>query len=72
MPLTWSTVLQILTVLSTAIGELTPLVTSPRGKVALATAGGLITVILHNYAGSRNPDGTPAAMPYVPQSRSKG
>ncbi len=60
MPLSMSTFLQALAVLAQVLNLLLPVVTG-KGKAIVATAIGITQVILHNYAGNTNPDGTPVA-----------
>ena len=39
-----------------------------RYKAAVTAAVAFLSVILHQAAGNRNPDGSPAALPYAPDS----
>jgi len=64
MPLSWSRFWQILMCVLQILNLIQPL-TSGKVQVGIATAIGVIQVVLHNLAGNLNPDGTPATTAYV-------
>lgn len=68
MPLTASNCLQIFAVVLQILNLILP-ITTGKVKIIVATAIGIVQVILHNFAGWANPDGTPAAMPYQPGAK---
>ena len=64
MPLNLSRFLQILAVVVQILNLALPVVPNG-GKLYVTTLVGIIQVVLHNWASSVNPDGTPASEPYV-------
>lgn len=70
MNLSLSTVLQVLTWLATVIPAFTDIVPE-KYKAYLVAGGVVVSATLHQLAGKRNPDGTPACVAYVPKTEQK-
>ena len=65
MPLTWSRFWQILACIVQVLNILAP-ITGEKTKLAISAVVGCIQIVLHDFAGQVNPDGTPASEPYLP------
>ncbi len=70
LPLDFTTLLQAMTWLAALIPQLLNdgMVPDEYKRFAIGL-GALLSVFLHVYAGKRNPNGTPAALPYLPDGQ---
>ena len=68
MTLTVTTFLQGLVAAGQILTLVEPLAT-PEVKAYVSVGLGIIQVLLHQYAGFRNPDGTPARVAYIPPEK---
>lgn len=68
MTLTMSRFWQIVLCVLQILNLVEPLA-SGKVKVIVATGISIIQVVVHNFAGNVNPDGTPASVAYDPKSK---